>query len=162
MWNVEDIRGVSQSTNMHRRNDPDRGKTEGRPRLGYPTRCKRSTISLEFANYYRHFVKDFVAIVDPLTSLTKKDVEWQWGPYQRCAFQQSKESLCAALVLLFPDPKLPYTVVNDVSSTAAGGVLMQDQGNGLQPLAFLSRWLKPTEQRYSAYEQELVAIAYYL
>ena len=32
---------------------------------------------------------------------------------------------------------------------------MQDQGNGLQPLAFLNRWLKPTEQRYSVYEREL-------
>ena len=42
---------------------------------------------LGFANYYQHFVKDFAAITDPLTSLTKKDVEWQWGPYQRNAFQ---------------------------------------------------------------------------
>ena len=35
-----------------------------------------------------------------------------------------------------PDPNLPYTVVTDASGTAAGGVLMQDQGEGLQPLAF--------------------------
>ena len=39
---------------------------------------------------------------------------------------------------------------------------MQDQGAGLQPLAFLSRQLKPTEQRYSAYERELAAVAYCL
>ena len=43
-----------------------------------------------------------------------------------------------------PNPNLLYTVVTDASGTAAGGVLMQDQGEGLQPLAFLSRWLKPT------------------
>ena len=117
---------------------------------------------LGFANYYRRFVQNFAAIADPLTSLTRKDVEWQWGPYQRRAFQQLKEALCAAPVLLFPDPKLPYTVVTDVSGTAAGGILMQDQGDGLQPLAFLSRQLKPTEQRYSAYEQGLVAVAHCL
>ena len=70
----------------------------------------------------------------------------------RCAFYQLKEAVCTARVLLFPDPKLPYPVVTDAFSTAAGGVLMQDQGDGLQPLAFLSRQLKPTEQRYSAYE----------
>ena len=63
--------------------------------------------------------------------------------------------LCAAPVLQFPDPKLPYIVVTDASGTATGGVLMQDQGDGLRPLAFLSRQLKPTEQRYSAYEREL-------
>ena len=91
-------------------------------------------------------------------------MQWQWGPYQRRAFQQLKEALCPAPVLLFPDPKLPYTVVTDASGTAAGGVLMQDQdqGDGFQPLTFLSRRLKPTEQRYSAYERELAAVAYCL
>ena len=39
---------------------------------------------------------------------------------------------------------------------------MQDRGNGLQPLAFFSRQLKPMEQRYNECEKELVAIAYYL
>ena len=73
-----------------------------------------------------------------------------------------KTALCTAPVLQFPNPDLPYTVVTDASGTAAGGVLMQDKGEGLQPLAFLSRRLKPTEQRYSAYERELAAVAYCL
>ena len=65
-------------------------------------------------------------------------------------------------VLLFPYPKLPYTVVTNASGTAVGGVLMQQQGDGLQPLAFLCRQLKPMGQRYNAYEWELAAIAYCL
>ena len=117
---------------------------------------------LGFANYYRRFVKNFAGVVGPLTDLTKKGVPWQWGPYQRHAFQQLKDVLCTALVVLFLDPELPYTVVTNTSGLAAGGVLMQDQGAGLQPLAFLSRQLKPTEQRYSTYERELVAVAYCL
>ena len=82
--------------------------------------------------------------------------------FQRCAFHQLKESLFVAPVLLFPDPKLPYTVVTDASSTAAGGVLMQDQVNGLQHLVFLSRQLKRMEQRYNVYEQELAVVTYCL
>ena len=39
---------------------------------------------------------------------------------------------------------------------------MQDHGEGLGPLAFLSRKLKPSEQKYSAYERELAAVAYCL
>ena len=65
-------------------------------------------------------------------------------------------------VLLFPNPKLPYTVITDAFGTTVGGVLMQDQGNGLQPLTFLSRRLKPTEQRYSASDRDLAAVAYCL
>ena len=42
---------------------------------------------LGFANYYRRFVRNFVEIADPLTSLTRKDAVWQWGPFQRRAFQ---------------------------------------------------------------------------
>ena len=63
-------------------------------------------------------------------------------------------------MLAFPDPKLPYTVVTDASGTVAGGVLMQDQGDGPRPITFMGRALKPTEQQYSADERELTAIAY--
>ena len=65
-------------------------------------------------------------------------------------------------MLLYPDPKRPYIVVTDASGTAAGGVLMQDHGNGLQPLAFMIRAFKPSERRYSAYECELAAVAFCL
>ena len=64
----------------------------------------------------------------------------------------TRTQFTTALVLLLLDPKLPYIVVTDAFGTVVGGVLMQDQGDGLQPLTFLSRRFKPTEQRYSAYE----------
>ena len=41
-------------------------------------------------------------------------------------------------------------MVKDALGTAVGGVLMQDHGEGLQPLAFMSKALKPSERRYSA------------
>ena len=63
--------------------------------------------------------------------LTKKDVLWHWGPLQRKAFEDLKSALCVAPLLIYPDPSLPYTVVSDASGDAAGGVLMQDQGEGL-------------------------------
>ena len=115
---------------------------------------------LGFANYYRRFVPGYVELASPLTYLMKKDVQWVWGPPQRQAFQRIKEALCNAPLLQYPDPSLPYVVVTDASGQAAGGVLMQDQGEGLRPLAFMSRALKPTEQWYSAYERELATIAY--
>ena len=59
-----------------------------------------------------------------------------------------------------PGSKLPYTVVMDALGIVAGGVLMQDQGDGPCTIAFRSRALKPTEQWYSGYERQLVAIAY--
>ena len=115
---------------------------------------------LGFASYYRRFVRNFAQLAAPLTELTKKGVPWSWGPMQHQAFARLKAALCNAPILLFPDPKLPYTVVTDASGMAVGGVLLQDQGEGLQPLAFLSRKLNTAEMKYSAYERELAAVAY--
>ena len=100
---------------------------------------------LGFVNYPRCFISKYAEIATPLMYLTKKDVEMQWGPPQQQAFQQLKDALCDAPMLIFPDPKLPDTVVTDASGIAAGVVLMQDQGDGPRPIAFMSRTLKPTE-----------------
>src|ERR1700759_231333 len=41
---------------------------------------------------------------------------------------------------------------------AIGAVLQQDHGEGLQPIAYMSRKLQDAETRYSVGEQELLAI----
>ena len=74
------------------------------------------------------------------------------GALSWVCLKQLKEALCTALVVVFPNPKLPYTIVIDASGIVVGGALMQDQGDGLQPLVFLNIRLKPMEQRYSMYE----------
>ena len=76
---------------------------------------------LGFANYYRQYVHHFAEVAHPLTMLTKKGVEWQWGPYEKEAFRQLKQKLCEAPILRYPDPKLPYTVVTDASGDCSRG-----------------------------------------
>jgi hypothetical protein len=68
----------------------------------------------------------------------------------------------SAPVLALPDPKLPYVVHTDASGFAVGAVLMQDQGKGLQPIAFLSKKMNDAETRYPVHEQELLAIIHAL
>ena len=127
-----------------------------------PQNIRDTRSFLGFVNYYRRFFKNFVGTAGPLMDLFRKRVPWQWGPYQQQAFQQLKGDLCIVLVFLFPDPNLTYTMVTGAFGTTAGGVLMQHQVARLQPLAFLSRQLKPTEYSYSTYERELAIVAYYL
>ena len=43
---------------------------------------------------------------------------------------------------------------------SVGGILEQDFGSGLQPVAYESKKLSPTEMRYSAYERELLGIVW--
>ena len=100
---------------------------------------------LGFANYYWRYVQNFAQLANPLTELSKKGMPFQWGPYQRRAFAQLKDALYTTPILQYLDPFLPYVVVMDASHFAVGGILMQDHGDGLRPLAFLSRQLKPIE-----------------
>ena len=54
---------------------------------------------LGFTNNYRTFVPNYAQVANPLTKLTKKDILWQWGLYQRKVFQDLKDALCATPIL---------------------------------------------------------------
>ena len=66
-----------------------------------------------------------------MIELTKRGVEWKWGPYQKEAFYQFKQKLCKVPILRCSDLKLPYIVIIDASRATIEVVLMQDQGKGL-------------------------------
>ena len=94
--------------------------------------------------------------------LTKKNVGYFWISHQQKAFEDLKHELTTTPMLILPDPAKPYVAVSDANDTAIGGVLLQDHGAGLQPIAFLSCKLSRTERNYSPYERELAAVAYML
>ena len=48
-----------------------------------PQNVKDVRSFLGFASYYRRYVHQLTKATHPLTELTKKGVEWQWGHYQR-------------------------------------------------------------------------------
>jgi len=53
-------------------------------------------------------------------------------------------------------------VITDASDLVTGAVLMQDQGKGLQPIAYESQKLQGAERRYPPRELELLAIIHAL
>ena len=117
---------------------------------------------LGMVSFYRRYIRRFAEIAGPLHDLTRKNVVWRWGPRQEQAFEDLKKALTTAPVLILPNPRLPYLVVTDGSDMAIGAVIMQDQGKGHQPIAFLSRRLRPAETRYSPYDKEMLGISYAL
>jgi hypothetical protein len=123
-----------------------------------PTKVSDVRSFLGSTGYYRKFIKDFSSIAAPMSELTKDTVKFEWGERQQSAFMQLKEAMLTAPVLTLPDPTLPFVVQTDASGYAVGAVLMQDQGKGLQPIAFLSKKMLDAETRYPTHEQELLAI----
>jgi hypothetical protein len=127
-----------------------------------PSTPKEVRTFLGLTSWYRKFIKDHARIAAPLSDLTVMGTEWTWGTAQQDAFDALKHGVTHAPVLAIPDPKLPYEVYTDASGFAVGAVLLQDQGQGLQPIAFESRKLKPAERNYPVHEQEMLAVIHAL
>lgn len=110
------------------------------------------------ASYYRRFVRNFSDITAPLTELTKKNKHFEWTRNAQKAFERLKDALSSAPLLLLPDPSLEFRVVTDASDFAVGAILMQDQGQGWQPVAYESKKLTPAQLNYAVHEKEAFAI----
>ena len=63
-----------------------------------------------------------------------------------------------ATLLAHPDPSAPLALITDASTSAMCAVLQQRVRNAWKPLAFFSKKLNPAQQKYSAYDRELLAI----
>ena len=64
-----------------------------------PRKVKDIQSFLCFANFYRHFIPDYSAIVILLTCLTRKDTKWDFSEKPRQAFKTLKRAFSCALVL---------------------------------------------------------------
>ena len=123
---------------------------------------------LGLVGYYRKYIKDYADKARPLFDCLKGENfdNFKFTEEVKKSFLQLKESLVTPPLLLLPDQKQadngnqPYLLVTDASQVAVGGVLLQDQGNGYQPVAYESKALSPAEQNYNTTERELLAIVH--
>jgi hypothetical protein len=81
-----------------------------------------------------------------------------WTEEHEKAFQALKTALVTAPVLVHPNLHLPFTILTDASDVAVGGILAQDHGNGLQPVAYYSQALTQTQRNWPVHHRELIAL----
>lgn len=91
--------------------------------------------------------------------LSKKNC-WLWGADQEEAFKVLKDALSSSPVLAMYDPSRDTKVSADASSYGLGGVLLQRWESEWRPVAYASRSLSPTEQRYAQVEKEALGLTW--
>nr|AAQ56486.1 putative polyprotein [Oryza sativa Japonica Group] len=113
---------------------------------------------LGLAGYYRRFIENFSKIAKPMTRLLQKDVKYKWSEECKQSFQELKNRLISAPILILPDPKKGFQVYCDASQLGLGCVLMQDG----KVVAYASRQLRPHEKNYPTHDLELAAVIHAL
>ena len=115
--------------------------------------------------HYRHFIKGFAKIAVPLYDLTsgdnkdKKSEHVDLSPEACEAFDCLKAACLQAAILAFPDFDKPFLLEMDASRTGLRAVLSQKQADGwYHPIAYTSRVMNETEQRYHSNKQEFLTL----
>ncbi|KAJ8014924.1 hypothetical protein DPEC_G00020820 [Dallia pectoralis] len=145
-----------------------------------PNNLKEFRTFLGFCGYYRRFIKDYSKIVKPLNELTAgypplrkhtkttvnsekyynpKDLFGdRWTSACQASFDTIIRKLTTAPILGFADPKLPYILHTDASTSGLGAALYQEQQGQKRVVAYASRGLSKCESRYPAHKLEFLAL----
>ncbi|GAU51804.1 hypothetical protein TSUD_415920, partial [Trifolium subterraneum] len=136
----------------------DPAKVDAVTKWGTPESVSEIRSFLGLAGYYRRFIEGFSKMALPLTLLTRKDQAFVWDEKCEKSFQELKEKLTTAPVLILPDAKESFVVYCDASKLGLGGVLMQKG----KVVAYASRQLKVHERNYPTHDLELAAVVFAL
>ena len=140
---------------------PDPEKVKAIQDMPEPTNMSELRRFLGMINQMGRFTPSIAEKGKPLRDLLSKQCHWLWGNAQRQAFNELKQLLSSQPVLALYDPNKRTIISADASSYGLGAVLtqVQDDGNN-RPVAFASRALSKTEQRYAQIEKEGLAITW--
>ena len=138
--------------------DPD--KIDAIVNMSPPTDITSLRRFLGMINQLAKFLPNLAKITKPLRGLLVKSNDWTWGPLQIESFTQLKSLVTSLPVLVHFDINRATVVSADASSYGIGSVLLQKVDEKLHPVAYASRALTPTEQRYAQIEKESLALTW--
>ena len=133
-------------------------KVEAIKKVAPPTTIKELQRFLGMVNYYRRFIRKAAHHLFYLFEcLGNKPKKLEWNKNMQESFEAIKLALSNAAMLSHPDSSLPLAITSDASDVAIGAVLEQRGPKGWEPLAFFSKKLSDSQQKWPPYDRELHA-----
>ena len=124
-------------------------------------RTKEELVSLiQMSAYLSRFIENFSNRSEPLRRMTKQGQTFEWKPEQQMAFDDLKNAMTAAPVLVPYQPERKTLVMCDASPVGLGGRLFQKTAHGYKPVHCVSRTLTETGRKYAQIEREALAVEF--
>jgi O-acetyl-ADP-ribose deacetylase (regulator of RNase III)/transposase InsO family protein len=138
---------------------PDARKFDIVRKFPVPRNQKQIKSFLGLTNFYRKFISGYSLISQPLRELLKNDRKFLWTKECEESFQELKEKLITAPVLMLPKLDQAYFVSTDASRSGIAWTIQQkDEKGRLRPVLFGGRALRDAEQRYNIHDLEGLAL----
>ena len=105
---------------------------------------------LGLLTYYSRFLPSMATTLAQLYRLLQAKIPWNWTQKEKMAFENSKNLLLSAKVLVHFDPNKELILACDASSYGVGAVLSHKMSDGTErPIAFASRTLSSAEKNFT-------------
>lgn len=132
--------------------------------IPFPSTVKKMQQFLGAAMFFKPFIYNFAKKTAKLHDMVTKTFNWNrttWQFNYEEIFNNFKGDIKHSFTLNHPDFTLPWFLYVDASDLAVGGVLVQiAEGSIQQVVAFVSKKLSATAQRWSTIEKEAFAMFY--
>ena len=113
---------------------------------------------LEFFNYNRKFIKNYLEKATSLIDFTTKNKSWTWQSNQQKAFDYLKQAQLENSMLKMFDSRKSFRAETDASNLVIEETLCQEHDDKWHSMTYLSRKLSSTEQNYDIHDKKLLTI----
>ena len=133
-------------------------KIQGITEMTPPIDKQQLASFIGMVTFMGNFVPHLSHHTEPLRAMFKQEAVFAWDEMANASFQKIKDLIAksATKPLHYYDQRKPVTVQADASQRGLGACLLQDG----QPIAYASKSLTDTENRYTNIERELLAIVF--
>jgi len=105
------------------------------------------------ANFYRKFIPNSTALLEPFHHLLRKNDPFSWSPTYQSSFDKVKRLLASEPILAVFDRTKPIFIYTDASTVGIGAVLKQKQADGSEkPVAYFSKKLSESQSKRKAWK----------
>ncbi len=114
---------------------------------------------LEFANFYKHFIKKYFRIISSLTNLTRKNISFVWTEKAEEAFKKLKKLfIFQSILIMFESEKLIMLKMNASDKAIEACISQSNDKRCLHFIAFHSKKFTDVELNYKIHDKKLLII----